>query len=256
VLCSHAARAYPGGCPEASLELEYVMNHKRLQSMPTADLKIFARNVGIDFPGNILRDALIEIIADTLDEAAREKSERNNLLVLGEEKKYEISDDVELGAASSPLYPIPEHYHKTEGVLMVRDPNWAFAYWEIAEQRRAELESEPGLLQLVLRVHDVELVDFNGSNSNSYFDIPIQFSDSSWYIYLPHPDCSYLFELGYLNRQGYRILARSNAIRTPRGSRSAPQGPQEPEIHSMEAVYTIASSFDAIPQRISGRIQD
>lgn len=232
------------------------MNHKRLQSMPINDLKKFARNLGIEFARSTLRAALIEMIVDTLVEAELEKAAQNNLLVLGEEKKYEIGDDVELASESEQPYPIPERYQQTEAVLMVRDPNWAFAYWEIAEQRQAELMLDQDFGQLVIRVHDVELIDFDGSNSNSYFDIPIQLTDSSWYIYLPHPDCAYLFELGLISRQGYRILARSNAIRTPRGARSGPRGREEPDILAMEPVFSIVSSFDAIPQRISARSQD
>lgn len=115
------------------------------------------------------------------------------------------------------------------------------------------MEIEPGLDKLVLRVHDVELVDFDGSNSNSYFDIPIHFSDRSWYIYLPHPDCAYLYELGCQCRQGYRVLARSNTIKTPRGSRSMPQGSLEPDVFAIEPLFNVPSSSDAIPQRISAR---
>jgi hypothetical protein len=232
------------------------MNHERLQSMPIGDLKKFALNLGIELPGQILRDVLIEMIQDNLEETQREKAEQNNLLILGEEKKFEISDDAELEAAATQVYPIPERYQKTEAVLIVRDPNWAFAYWEITEHSQAELKSEPGFEQLVLRVHDVELVAFDGGNSNSYFDIPIQFSDNSWYIYLPHPNCSYLFELGFLCGQEYRILARSNVIRTPRGSRVAPRGRQEPDIFASEPLFNLASSSDVIPQRISARKRD
>jgi len=245
-----------GWCPEAPLELEYVMNHKRLQSLPTGDLQKFARSVGIEFPGSVLRDELIEMIVDTLVEAELEKASQNNLLVLGEEKKFEISDDDGLATGNGELYPLPERYQQTEAVLMVRDPNWAFAYWEIAEQLQAELTMEQDLGQLVLRVHDVELVNFDGGNSNSYFDIPIKLSDSSWYIYLPHPDCAYLFELGTISERGYRILVRSNAIKTPRGSRAVPKGRQEPDTFTMEPVYNIVSSFDAIPQRILSRSKD
>ena len=229
------------------------MNLERLQSMSTLELKNIAQSVGIEISKNILRDVLIEMIVDTLDEAKREKSEQNNLLILGEEKKFEISSDAGLAAAAPQQYPIPERYQKTEAVLMVRDPNWAFAYWEITEQHQAELEVGPGLDQLVLRVHDVELVDFDGSNSNSYFDIPIHFPDRSWYIYLPHPDCAYLYELGCQCRQGYRVLARSNTIKTPRGSRSMPQGGLEPDVFAIEPLFNITSSSDAIPQRISAR---
>jgi hypothetical protein len=138
---------------------------------------------------------------------------------------------------------------------MLRDPNWAFAYWEIDEKQMHQLKAQGGFEQLLLRVHDVELIDFDGSNSNSFFDIPIKPSDSNWYIYLPHQDCHYVLELGCTAKGRYHLIARSNVIHTPRRSLSDAGVAVDiaPYLTDVETLQLL-SSADAIPQRIISRI--
>jgi hypothetical protein len=75
----------------------------------------------------------------------------------------------------------------------------ALAHVEDAQAARTRRDS--GFEQLVLRVQDQQPA--------SSFDIPIQWSDSSWYIYLPNQDADYVLELGYLASGRFRLLARS-----------------------------------------------
>jgi hypothetical protein len=131
-----------------------------------------------------------------------------------EESKYQERETPDGDNADT--YPIEKRYNQTKVVFMVRDPNWAYAYWDLDNKLLEKLKTKADGDQLVLRVHDVELIDFTGSNANSSFDIPIQIDDASWYIYLPNQNCSYVLELGIISEGKYRCLARSNRIRTPR----------------------------------------
>ena len=138
---------------------------------------------------------------------------------------------------------------------MVRDPHWAYAYWDVEEGQAQRARKDAGFEQLVLRVEDLE--------PGSFFDIPIQWSDSSWYIYLPSQDAAYVLELGYLAGGRFRLLARSNQIRTPRESLSAEGGqadgggaavPGRPA--GGRCLPPSATSSEAIPQRILSAMQE
>jgi hypothetical protein len=99
---------------------------------------------------------------------------------------------------------------------MARDPYWAFAYWEIDEETKQKIKADPGFEGLLLRVHDIKLINFTGDNSNFYFDIPVLLSDMKWYINVPHPDSVYLIQLLYSSHGEKKFIAQSNVINTPR----------------------------------------
>jgi hypothetical protein len=138
-------------------------------------------------------------------------------------------------------------------VLMARDPHWAYAYWDVEDAQAARVRRDSGFEQLVLRVQDLQPA--------SSFDIPIQWSDSSWYIYLPNQDADYVLELGYLASGRFRLLARSNQVRTPRES-IVGEAPEESESlflgGSPEAFAgpSSAMSSEAIPQRILSAMRE
>jgi hypothetical protein len=232
------------------------MTRERLQSIPLEELETLARNEGYEFTGATNRSVLIDFILENYDERKREREEENNPSIRVEESKYEITDGEAFYSGDQESYPIPERYPQTKIVLMVRDPNWAFAYWDMEDHLLEKLKRRPDTNQLVLRVHDVELVDFDGRNSNSFFDIPIQLSDTSWYIYLPNQNCSYILELGCITNNKYICLARSNTINTPRDSVSEGFSPSAGDGELPFSLYPEPGSFKAyassegIPQRI------
>ena len=109
-------------------------------------------------------------------------------------------------------YDLPSHYGTTRLTLMVKDPFWIYAYWELANQKQ-----DMGNTRIVLRMHDVTLIDFNGSNSNHYFDIEVGSHSNNWYINLLKDSVSYIGEIGLRMPDGrFTALARSNCVQTPR----------------------------------------
>ena len=104
---------------------------------------------------------------------------------------------------------------------MVRDPFWAYAYWEIEPQRLEELKRSIGKdaqqAQMILRVYDVTDIKFNGANAHHYFDIEITALANNWYIHLDAPHKSFCVDIGLKTATGeFYLLARSNIIKTPR----------------------------------------
>ncbi|HDQ25534.1 MAG TPA: DUF4912 domain-containing protein, partial [bacterium] len=123
-------------------------------------------------------------------------------------------------AAEKDETAIPERYHDNKIVLMARDPYWCYSYWDISSELMNEkikaVENEESYT-LVLRVHDVTDVVFNGSNSHKHQDITVTGDANNWYINVWEAGRSYIVELGFRTESGkFILIARSNTVGTPR----------------------------------------
>ena len=128
-------------------------------------------------------------------------------------------DPQEQGVRDSSGFELPDRYNEDKMVLLVRDPWWIFAYWEVTPGREQEVTSrmtEEGLAResTVLRVYDV--TDTSFEHAHSYFDIGTG-SANNWYVDVGAPDRQWVAELGFRARGGrFFMLVRSNVVRTPR----------------------------------------
>ncbi len=70
---------------------------------------------------------------------------------------------------------------------------------------------------LVLRLHDVTDVVFNGGNSHKYIDIKVNGEAGNWYLNVWEAGRTYVVDIGYRTASGrFILLARSNSTGTPR----------------------------------------
>lgn len=123
-------------------------------------------------------------------------------------------------------FTLPAGYGDHRIVLMVRDPFWLFAYWEIQpDQERAvrgQLKPEdiPGL-QTVLRVYDVTGINYPAQPAHRHFDIGLSGLARNWHIHTDAPGRAFVVEIGLLTAAGrFLMLARSNRVTTPRSGPS------------------------------------
>lgn len=236
------------------------MTEERLQAFPLKELKKIADEIGVEIAGPCQvtikdRQAIISLILEAYRETKSEREEQNNFPIKAEEKKYEITRDGEVCRCEKYEYPISDGYDETKVVLMVRDPHWAFAYWDIKKTKAREIRSYSDFVSLLLRVFEADNEELSYSDTGSSFDIPIQFTDNSWYIYLPDADRSYFLELSFQSGGRYQVLSRSNIIRTPRETMSECGGVQGKEMEALiEEIYhqsrRSSVSSITIPQRI------
>lgn len=127
----------------------------------------------------------------------------------------EVPESLSSGSADRRL---PDGYGDTKLVLLVRDPWWLFAYWEIEASREATAREAAhrrgGDFRTVLRVYDVTGLDL--PRKNSFFDIELNFHATNWYIDVGLPNRDWVAEIGYRFDDGHFIgLVRSNRVRTP-----------------------------------------
>ena len=119
-------------------------------------------------------------------------------------------------------FSIPTSYGDDRIVLLVKDPWWLYAYWDIqsSTERAARgqlLPHEVAGLQSVLRVYDVTGVEYPAQPAQHSFDIGLSGLATNWYIHTNAPNRSFIVEIGLLTNSGrFLLLARSNRVTTPR----------------------------------------
>jgi len=116
---------------------------------------------------------------------------------------------------------IADRYDTTELALMVVYPLLVFAYWEVTPERCQQaleaLGPEMDGARAVIRMYDISLIHFDGTNANHVFDIDVGLEAPGWYLHLWTPEKSYCADLGFLARTGrFHPIVRSNIIHTPR----------------------------------------
>lgn len=119
-------------------------------------------------------------------------------------------------------FKFPPGYGDNKIVILIRDPWWLFAYWEIRHDKEEDIVRKirsdgDDPLKSVLRIYDVTDINFNGRNANSSFDIDLKGLANNWYINVGSPDRSWLVDIGIVTKKGsFYVLARSNTVKTPR----------------------------------------
>jgi len=120
-----------------------------------------------------------------------------------------------LAAVDETLSDLPEGYGDSRIVLMPRDPQWAYTYWDVPNSHREELRRQGGI-RLALRFYDVTDIDVNSQRPHSVQQYECDELAREWYLPVPVSDRDYLIEIGYICADGrWLVLARSLPIHIP-----------------------------------------
>ena len=146
---------------------------------------------------------------------------------------------------------LPKGYNKDRIVVMVRDPFWLHAYWEITRQaiQRAEaaLSQDWHNCKPILRLLDVTSNDTTYSSETIIQDIEIHGGCNSWYINVKTPPRSYRIDIGYLAKNGkFYVLSRSNVVTTPRAGISdiIDENWSDLDNEKADKIYAMSGGFD------------
>ncbi|MFN3659951.1 MAG: DUF4912 domain-containing protein, partial [Brevinematales bacterium] len=208
------------------------MTKTDLQKKTKAELLELAREKGIEVGASATKDVLIDKILSagetktptkksplqaTKKAPSRQKTEpipephreAFDPITAGESKKFEIEDYRQVSSSLIPdlsdIYDIPESYNENRLTLLVQDPYWIHAYWDLSQETKQKLQSEN--LGLVIRL-------FYGEKQT--MDIEVNFNAKNWYINVPLPNVSYRGELGYVQHGVFISITGSNSITVPR----------------------------------------
>ncbi|MEM1308539.1 MAG: DUF4912 domain-containing protein [Cyanobacteria bacterium P01_H01_bin.153] len=120
-----------------------------------------------------------------------------------------------LASVDEGLPDLPSGYGESRIVLMPRDPQWAYAYWDIPNEHKEELRRQGGA-RLALRFYDVTDIDMNYQAPHSLQQYECDEMAREWYLPIPVSDRDYAIEIGYLCNDGrWLLLASSTPVHIP-----------------------------------------
>ena len=140
-------------------------------------------------------------------------------------------------------------------ILMVRDPYWLHAHWDITRQTvdraKAALAEHWHAVKPVLRLLKLEDNGTTESAESVYRDLEIHGGVRNWYIDVDHPPSRFQIVMGYMTGAGrFYELVRSNTVSTP-----VPGGKEASDDHwadiakDAERIYAMSGGYGDETQR-------
>jgi hypothetical protein len=136
-----------------------------------------------------------------------------------EASKFELGQDDPTGgtlaSVDEGLTDLPQGYGESRIVILPRDPQWAYTYWDVPNEHKEDLRRQGGQ-QLALRLYDATDIDMGHQAPHSVQEYPCDELAREWYVPIPVSDRDYVVEIGYRCADGrWLILARSSTVRIP-----------------------------------------
>lgn len=144
--------------------------------------------------------------------------------------------------------PVPG---KDRIVLIVRDPYWLQACWDVTQQSvsraKAALAEHWHTCEPVLRLMQVDTGTTTSTTERLVREIPVHGGVKNWYIDVKDSPNSYRVELGYLAQSGrFYTLVRSNIVTTPQpGSSDAIDRNWSDIAENYEKIYAMSGGYEA-----------
>ena len=136
-----------------------LLSLQHLETLSSADLIAVADDYGIDIPDNLNRRFIIGELLEVGEEIAQEEKDNSEMV---EDSSSEAASDAEL----------PLTFNETEIQVILRNPAWAYVYWDISAQKLKDLASSDSFERFILRVSYFE--NEEDQNPVDFFDIKIE----------------------------------------------------------------------------------
>ena len=127
------------------------------------------------------------------------------------------------------LSELPDRYGDHRLVVLARDANWAYAYWDLDPARVRDLlkstRQSAEQARWVLRVYSASLQPVE--EKGHYFDLDINVKTGSYYLDLSRPGARFTVEIGVMDAAGmFRATAQSNPVILPLDHPSETMAPE------------------------------
>ncbi|MEI6331858.1 MAG: DUF4912 domain-containing protein [Pseudanabaena sp.] len=120
-----------------------------------------------------------------------------------------------LAAIDKSIGELPTGYGESRIVLLPRDPQWAYVYWDVPNSQKEDLRKQGGQ-QLALRLYDATDVNLDYQTPNNLQEYNSDELAREWYLPIPISDRDYVAELGYRCADGrWLVLTRSKVVHVP-----------------------------------------
>lgn len=191
-----------------------------LEEMTLRQLRKVASEYGISRYSRMRKSQLLAAVQEA---ESKKISRQESHLLEGqgtvEAAKFELGqEDITSGNLASVdegLADLPAGYGESRIVLMPRDPQWAYAYWDISNEHKEELRRQGGQ-HLALRIYDVTDIDLEKQSAHNLQEYPSDELAREWYLPIPVSDRDYIIDIGYRCADGgWLVLARSARVHVP-----------------------------------------
>lgn len=141
-------------------------------------------------------------------------------------------------------------------VVMVRDPYWLHAFWELTQRSVDRAQAALGhhwhSAKPTLRVYCIK----DSAAETLLKDITIHGGVSNWYVDVDEPPAQFRMEIGYLtDSQHFYCLARSNSVQTPSASTSEAVDENWSDVaENADRIFAMSGGYS--PQGTSRELQE
>ena len=174
-----------------------------LESLSTGELVKLADNYGIDIPPGLERIFIIE-----------------ELLEYANAEEQEVKDEIQINPSYSEPVALPKQYNISYIEVIIRDPLWVFAFWEIKGHDREMHENAQDFNGYCLRVIPLGEGKTELNSKEDSFTVPISANDSARYLgfaeHSPQASGRYIVKLGVIRGDSELHIASSAPFYLPR----------------------------------------
>jgi len=191
-----------------------------LEEMTLRQLRKVASEYGISRYSRMRKSQLLASIEEVQRSKFSLSSSRNQeAQETVEAAKFELGQEDRTGGSladvDEALADLPNGYGESRIVLLPRDPQWAYTYWDVPNDHKEELRRQGGQ-QLALRIYDVTDIDIDYQSPHSIQEYPADELAREWYLPIPVSDRDYVIDVGYRTANGgWLVLARSARVHIP-----------------------------------------
>lgn len=137
-----------------------------LETLSSADLIALADDYGIDIPDNLNRRFIIGELLEVAEDFGAKTAPSMNVA----------------GEIPEANFELPDSFNETEISVILRNPAWAFVYWDISEEALKKISESTRFKNIVLRISYFE--NEEDVTPVEYYDLQITLSDREQYILL------------------------------------------------------------------------
>ncbi|MEL6437996.1 MAG: DUF4912 domain-containing protein [Cyanobacteria bacterium J06621_8] len=194
-----------------------------LEEMTLRQLRKVASEYKISRYSRMRKAQLLTSIKEAINKTETERFSQDQSDMQEEQQvkgtEFEVGQNQDLmenlASVDQDLGELPDGYGESRIMLMPRDPQWAYAYWDVPSSHKEELRRQGGQ-QLALRIYDVTDIDLNHQAPHSVQEYLCDEMAREWYLPIPVSDREYIADIGYRCADGrWLVLARSAAVSIP-----------------------------------------
>jgi uncharacterized protein len=186
-----------------------------IEEMTLRQLRKVASELYVSRYSRMRKEQLVAAIRTKLVQGTSSIQEEQQV----EAAKFEVGQEDRIGgplaSVDEDLGELPGGYGESRIVLMPRDPQWSYAYWDIPNDRKEDLRRQGGQ-QIALRLYDVTDINLDYQTPHNVQEYLCDELAREWYFPIPVSDRDYVLEIGYRCADGrWLVLARSAPVRVP-----------------------------------------